>query len=667
MCVALALAPEALAQEPIGKPLIHNFERADVVSELQHWDVAQDARGVMFFANNAGVLEYDGHSWRLIPLPSGVDVRSVAIAADGKGPVYVGASGDFGRLEADEIGQWRFVSLLPPDARNDPGFDQRFDAVITPSGGVYFKGTSTLCFYERGLRCRSSETIRSPIFATGRALYVQQTDLGLMELVGDVTTPVPGGQQFADAEIAMVLASPGTDGEALIVGTRDFRFFVRRGSSFEPLPSDARDATGQDHLMGGALLPDGTIALATVLRGLLIMDDGGPVLQRIDRSMGLRDNHVLALLTDRQGGLWAGLQHGLSRIVVSPQFSVFDERSGLEREWREVVEDRGMLYARGDTGLYGPRSPLRPRAPPLRVASRHSEIGGDQGASFLPELHDLHVNYASTQLRFEKIAAICPPVGAFVVVDGRLLVSAADGIHEVQGTTTRRVMRYSSAPVTLYRSRRDPARVYVGLEAGLASMRLERGSWQDEGRIEGIAETITSIGEGDDGDLWVVSHRQRVLRVPRDGALPPRAHAYPLGDAPLTGRIAIREVARRSLFLAEDGIYEFDAQANRFVPFASVEALGGKDRRSFAWIVDDAQGNLWVASRKPERIDLLRREPDGRYVLEDPAVQQTLAWSIYPESRSDAGADLHARLSAAIRPRGAAASARWHLPLSSAA
>ncbi len=550
----------------------------------------------------------DGHSWRLIALPSGVDVGSIAIAADGKGPVYVGASGDFGRLEPDEMGQWRFISMLPPGAPNDPSFDQRFAAVVTPSGGVYFKGTSTLCLYQRELRCRSSDTLRSPIFPTERALYVQQTNFGLMELVGDVTTPVPGGQQFANVDIAMVLASRGTDGETLIVGTRDFRFFVRRDQRFEPLSNDARDATGQDRLTGGALLPDGTIALATVLRGLVIMDQTGRVLQRIDRSLGLRDNHVLALLTDRQGGLWTGLQHGLSRIVVSPQFSVFDETSGLEREWRDVVEYGGMLYVRGYKGLY---------AASLSASSTRA-------AAPRPEFH------------FKKIDAITPPVWAFVVVDGRLLVSAVDGIHEVHGTTTRRVMRYSSLPIALYRSRRDPNRVYVGLEAGLASMRLEDGRWQDEGSVTGIRETITSIGESDDGDLWVVSQRQRVLRLSRDGASPPRPHAYPRGEAPLTGRIAIREVAGRSVFLAEDGVYEFDAQANRFVPFASVAPVADKDRRSFTSIVEDAQGNLWVASRKPERIDFLRRQSDGRYVLEDLGVQQTLAWSIYPESRTDA-------------------------------
>ena len=380
-------------------------------------------------------------------------------------------------------------------------------------------------------------------------------------------------------------------------------------------------------LTGGALLPDGTIALATALRGVLIMDETGRVRQRIDRRVGLRDNHVLALLTDRQGGLWAGLQHGLSRIAVSPQFSVFDERSGLEREWREVIEYGGMLYARGDTGLYAASL----SAPAARSAAPRRE------------------------LRFEKIAAIGPPVRAFVVADGRLLVSAVDGIHEVQGTTARRVMHYSSTPVTLYRSRRDPARVYVGLEAGLASMRLERGSWQDEGRVEGIAETITSIGEGDDGDLWVVSHRQRVLRVSRDGALPPRAHAYPLGDAPLTGRIAIREVARRSVFLAEDGIYEFDTQANRFVPFASVEALAARigarlpgssttrraisgSRRASPSASISCAGNLTVATCS--RILASSRRWRGRSI----------------PSTDRAGVDLHARLSAAIRPRGAAAS-----------
>ena len=84
---------------------------------------------------------------------------------------------------------------------------------------------------------------------------------------------MPGGEQFANAEIAVVLAVAGADGEAAHRRHAGFRFFVRRGERFEPLPSDARDATGQDQLTGGALLPDGTIALATVSRGLLIMDD----------------------------------------------------------------------------------------------------------------------------------------------------------------------------------------------------------------------------------------------------------------------------------------------------------------------------------------------------------------------------------------------------------
>lgn len=52
----------AFAGEPHGKPLIHNYNRRDFGGEVQHWDAIQDDRGIVYFANNAGVVEYDGRA-----------------------------------------------------------------------------------------------------------------------------------------------------------------------------------------------------------------------------------------------------------------------------------------------------------------------------------------------------------------------------------------------------------------------------------------------------------------------------------------------------------------------------------------------------------------------------------------------------------------------------
>ena len=70
--------------------------------------MVQGAQGLIYVANNAGVLEFDGVRWRLIPVPSGATVRS--LAADGSGRILVGAIGDLGALEPDAAGQLRFVS-----------------------------------------------------------------------------------------------------------------------------------------------------------------------------------------------------------------------------------------------------------------------------------------------------------------------------------------------------------------------------------------------------------------------------------------------------------------------------------------------------------------------------------------------------------------------------
>jgi hypothetical protein len=77
--------------------------------DSQSWAAAQDPRGVMFFGNNAGVLEFDGVSWRRWTTANASAVRSLAVGADGR--IYVGAQGEIGYLTPAGAGNLRYVSL----------------------------------------------------------------------------------------------------------------------------------------------------------------------------------------------------------------------------------------------------------------------------------------------------------------------------------------------------------------------------------------------------------------------------------------------------------------------------------------------------------------------------------------------------------------------------
>lgn len=612
---SLDAAADPRAAEGPGRPILHNYTYKDSGAESQHWDVVQGDGGIVYFANNAGVVEFDGSTWRIIELPARVPVRSLATGALAGGRIYAGSPDELGYLGPGDDGQLRFTSILPADEERDRRFKALSRPVVTPSG-VYFHLKNSLCRWSAGqLRCSEVGAALTGIFGVEGRVYVHQAGVGLMQAVDTALVPVSGGERFAAEDVAVVLPYPDAGDRRLLVGTRRLGLFVLREGRAQPIGPGLSARADEDQLVTGAVLPDGAIALGTRQRGVLVMDRHGVIRQQIDRASGLQDNHVHGIWPDRQGGLWLALQHGVSRVEFRSPYSVFDEASGLEREWREVARHDGDLYVRGYKGLFvsradGPRTadqwqPTGPAAP-----------------------------------RFSRVEEIEPPVWAFVDLGHALLVTGRDGVFAVHRGRVRRIASYGATPTSLLRSRREPDRVYVGLADGLASVRFAAGRWMDEGRVDGVDETITSMAEAAGGELWVVARSYRVMRIVVEAA-PARVHGQAVarrqavvrrfGADAMTGRISARTLAGRPVFLAETGILEFDSRAESFVQVPALAALPAAGRRAFSWIAEDPHGNVWVASRKPGGVDFLWKQADGTYVVDDARLRQVTAWSIFPD------------------------------------
>lgn len=171
MVIALLRMSPVFAQEA-GLPLVRNFTPDDYRSHEQNWAVVQDRRGIMYFGNTNGVLEFDGASWRHIDITNRTVCRSLAM--DSSGVVYVGAKGEFGRLEPDSVGRLRYVSLL---TRVDSLYRQFSDIwkILVLSDGVYFQSTRYLFRWsgERMTVWPASTGFHTSFAVNGR-LYVRQ-------------------------------------------------------------------------------------------------------------------------------------------------------------------------------------------------------------------------------------------------------------------------------------------------------------------------------------------------------------------------------------------------------------------------------------------------------------------------------------------------------------
>ena len=76
-------------------PPVRNYHRDTYRAGTQTWDIAQSPGGSMFFANNDGVLAFDGEDWTLTRLNNNSSARSLFYDEE-KGCLYVGGTNELG-------------------------------------------------------------------------------------------------------------------------------------------------------------------------------------------------------------------------------------------------------------------------------------------------------------------------------------------------------------------------------------------------------------------------------------------------------------------------------------------------------------------------------------------------------------------------------------------
>src|SRR6187402_3640801 len=97
------------AQSYIGLREIINYEKLQYNAGAQNWDIKQDVQGRIYFANNEGLLSYDGIYWKLYPLPNKTIVRSIEFGPDNR--IYAGAQDEIGYFAPDRSGKLIYTSL----------------------------------------------------------------------------------------------------------------------------------------------------------------------------------------------------------------------------------------------------------------------------------------------------------------------------------------------------------------------------------------------------------------------------------------------------------------------------------------------------------------------------------------------------------------------------
>ena len=130
----------------MGSQLIYNYSSKEYDAQQQNWAILQDERGIMYFGNTSGLLQFDGADWRLYRMPNKSVVRSLANGENGK--IYVGAQGDLGYFLPDSSGRLTFHSMMgfvPEDAKD---FSDVWNIFVS-GGKVYFNVAKYILIWDQ--------------------------------------------------------------------------------------------------------------------------------------------------------------------------------------------------------------------------------------------------------------------------------------------------------------------------------------------------------------------------------------------------------------------------------------------------------------------------------------------------------------------------------------
>ncbi|MDQ4140170.1 MAG: ATP-binding protein, partial [Bacteroidota bacterium] len=572
-----------------GLPFIQNFnpkEYLHLTPSFEHSTIMQDNRGVMLIGSHGGILQYNGNTWQFLEISGSNMVW--ALSKDESGRVYVGASDNLGYLAPDVNGKIRFVSLLSKLPKNIRALGDVWDALVTPEG-VYFKSNQyILRWHQDQFKVWWAETAFGLLQWVNNKLYVQVADKGLFVLQNNKLQLFSGDSFFTQGRLQFLL--PLKDKRWLVANPAvGLAFF--NGKTIIPVEGPVATYLRNNFLFQGKLLPDGNLAITTLKGGVVILDQAANIKTLVNQESGLVTNTAYSLGTDDQGGLWIGLEKGLSRIRLNSPFSYSNERNGLQRQTYTVCEHQGQLFAGTTAGLFQltEKKPLSPAA------------------------------------NFRNVAGFNGSIWSLQSVGKSLLIGSEGGLFEWRnGKIT--ALPIAATPwdnfcQDIQTSKHDSTVVFVASK-GIYAFRRVGNQWKNQGILPGLSEAVSQLIESPNGDLWLPT-RTGIIRVrfPEAKSKNPVTNRYGPAQGIPAGTTKLYYVGQELIAQVGDANYQlfrFREDRNVFEPLKDYGTrfnLNGQQVHPAMEYSGHEQVWLWTKKTEDEnwQLQLARKQPNGAY------------------------------------------------------
>ena len=568
------------AQAQIGIPEIKNFSSVDYKGGTQNWDIGQDKNRVMYFANNEGLITYNGKYWNIFPLPNKTVVRSFKIDEDGK--IYVGGQDEIGYFFPGANGVLKYHSLKSLLPKNERQLEDVWNIVILRNE-IYFRTNSKILLLKNGVfSIFKSDTSWEFLGIVNNQIYAQDIARGLLVFKNNTWETVAFPNKFENGTITAVLPFSG---DSLLMTSKKNGIFLIYKNDVSKIKSKDQSFFSDNRIYDAIKVSNELFAFATVSSGCLIVNKRGEIVQKFTSSEGLQKNNLRCIFQDKNQNLWLGLDDGIDFVAFN---------NAIKYIYPDITKQ---------TSSYA-----------TRIIDNKLYVGTSNGL-FYSNLNFQNKDISYSNQPFLETPNIQGQIWNLNILNDKLLVSNEEGAYEISNSRVKSLYRLPGTWMFETLSAYSPYKAIVaGTYNGLLFLNYLNGQFIDKREIPNINESIRFLVYDTSTDAIWASHPYRgiykfKLNSSKTDIAEKQLFTYKNGLPSSLGNYVAR-IKNRIVVASIKGIYEFEEQTQKFVSSKTFKPIFGD--MSIQYLKEDQSGNIWFVSNKHVGVVDFNRKEKGK-------------------------------------------------------
>lgn len=313
----------------------------------QNWMISQDNNQFVYFANNEGLLEFNGSDWTLYPSPNETIIRSVKVVGD---RIYTGCYMEFGFWKRDSKGDLKYTSLSQK-LKGKLIEDEHFWNIINLDQWVLFQSFNRIYVFnskDGSFQFIDNHPYIFRCYKVNNSIYFHAIGEGLYEVINGKSVLVTADERIKTNRIVEI--SKQKDG--LLLQTERAGAFRLEDKVITPFLFESDSELRANSIFCSKMLSDGGFALGTISNGIYILDKNGKIRYHITQNSGLSNNTILSINEDADNNLWLGLDNGIDCINLQSPIKNYKDDSGFLGTVYASIKHRDRIYIGTNQGLF---------------------------------------------------------------------------------------------------------------------------------------------------------------------------------------------------------------------------------------------------------------------------------------------------------------------------